>query len=340
MTKITLKTLRLVFLSAGLFLLAGVIRKIGVGAIWEHLVRLQWGFAAVFAISFLWVVTYTCAWKQILKAQGNAIGFWTLFRAKVAGETVNTIQPANFLGGDPMRIYLLRHASNVTCMTASVVMDRTVNSMAIVGVIFAGVLIAFFTVPGLPPEVAVGAPCFLVLTSGLILFFLARQRRGLFASILRLALRLRIAKGLAVKHLPKAMELDEKIIKLYEKSHKAFWEALGFHILGRLLGILEIYVIGSAFTDRFTLLIALFLATLSPIINMTFTFIPGALGIMEGAFSGALYLLGLDPAIGLTIQIVKRIRSTLWTGLGVGIISFSRAPRRDDYNKDPLRQPL
>lgn len=343
MKKVVWKSLRLAFLGVGLFLFAGIIQKIGWANIKGQLIHLGWTLTPILSISFLWYFCYAGAWKQIIKHQENDIPFWKLFRAKIAGETINTIQPTNFLGGDPMRIYLLRRASNVTCVTASVVVDRTINSVAIVSVIFLGAIVTFSLISGLPKEVIWGASLFLTVCTAMIIYFFLHQKRGLFSAILKLAKKIHLFPKLVVKHFPHAEELDFKVAKLYQKSHSIFWEALGFHIVGRLLGVFEVYLIGQMITPKFTFLIALVLATLAPIINMTFTFIPGALGVLEGAYSGALYLLGFDPTIGITIQLVKRIRSLLWIGLGFVFISLGRSPRSPqtfDYNKDPLQQPL
>lgn len=340
MKKATWHTLRIGFFLVGFFLFAGIIKKVGWESIQSHISQLGWVLMPIFAIGALWYICYTAAWKQIINQQGNGIPFFALLKAKLAGEAINTIQPANFLGGDPMRIYLLRRALNVTCLTASVVVDRTINSMAIVLVIFLGAVVAFTNLHGLPIQLAIGTPIFLGVCTAMIIFFTLRQRDGLFSSILRLAKKLHIATHWAQRLAPKAEELDEKVLKLYQKSHSAFWECLFFHILGRLLGILEVYVIGKTVTSEFSLVIAIFLATLAPIVNMTFTFIPGALGVLEGVYSGALYLLGLDPALGLTIQLVKRIRSIVWIALGLLIMTLSKTSQTSDYNKDPLPRPL
>lgn len=339
--KFIFKTVRFLFLGVGLFLLWGVIQKIGPHAIWEQIQNLKFWLVPVLAIGFGWIVAYTLAWQTILKDQGNAIPFWPLFRAKVSCDTATTMTPANFLGGDTLRIYQLRKAAlNVTSVAASVVVDRTVNSIAIVSVIFAGSAVAFLAIPGLPVQVAVGIPVFLVLTISMIVFFMLRQHRGLFGSILRLAQKLHIAKRLCKKFKDKAEELDQQVASLYKKSHRTFWTALGFHIVGRLLGILEVYCIGLTIDPHFSMTVALLLATVAPVINMAFTFIPGALGVMEGAYSAILYLLGMNPVIGLTIQIVKRIRAGIWMGLGVIFISFFRHHQKAGLAADPLQQPL
>lgn len=342
MKKAAFNLLRLVCLGIGLFVLWGVIQKMGWSAIQEQIGRLGWQFLPILAVGFGWNICYTLAWRQCLTQQRHRIPFWALFRAKVCGETVNVMTPANFLGGDPMRIYLLRNIPqiDITSLTASVVVDRTINSIAIVAVIFLGAATAFLTLPGMPAQIKIGAPVFLTLSSGLILFFLLRQRKGLFTSILKLAQKLHLPRHWIDRHLEKARELDEKVLTTYQASHSVFWLTLLFHITGRLLGVVEVYWIGEMMTSSFTFRIALLLATLSPIINATFTFIPGALGIMEGAYSGALYLLGLNPAIGLTIQIVKRVRATVWIGLGLIFIYSFRPRRTSGDSRGPLRPPL
>jgi len=70
-------------------------------------------------------------------------------------------------------------------------------------------------------------------------------------------------------------------------------------------------------SDEFTLFAALMLAALAPMVTAVFAFIPGAFGVMEGAFSGVLYLLNINPAIGITIQIAKRLRAAFWISLGL-----------------------
>lgn len=327
MKKKAFQMLRLLCLGIGLFVLVGLIRKIGWEALQEQINSLGWQFLPILSLGFGWYICYTFAWRQCLTQQKNFIPFWSLFRAKICGETVNVMTPANFLGGDTMRIYLLRNVSNIntTSLTASVVVDRTINSIAIVAVIFLGAATAFLTLPSMPAQVKIGAPIFLILSSGMILFFFLRQRKGLFSSILRLAKKLHIAPHWIEKNEAKAEELDGKVLTIYQQSHSVFWITLFFHIAGRLLGIVEVYWIGKTITPLFTLHIALLLATLAPIINTAFAFIPGALGVMEGAYSGALYLFGMNPAIGLTIQIVKRMRAVFWIALGlVFIYSFKK----------------
>lgn len=317
MTKAFAKKLRTLFLLVGAVLFIVLIRKIGVASIFENIKELGWRLAPIFTIGFLWYVLYTEAWRQFLSRVGNGIGFWELFRIKIAGEAVNTLTPANFLGGDPLRIHLLKKHFATTEGAASVVVDRTLHSAATLLVIIFGITASFIGFKRLPANLRYGVPIATTIAVLFMAFVLIHQRKGFFSLLLKLCKRFGIKKEFSEKTIARFEELDSHIIDFYTADHKGFWVALACHTAGRLLGIVEIYAIGKCVAGEFTLFAALVLCALTPVINAVFTFVPGALGVMEGAYSGVLYLLHLDPAIGITIQISKRIRAALWITLGL-----------------------
>jgi uncharacterized membrane protein YbhN (UPF0104 family) len=52
------------------------------------------------------------------------------------------------------------------------------------------------------------------------------------------------------------------------------------------------------------------------LVNMIFVFVPGTFGVMEGAYAGTFSLFHMDPIIGASIQIIRRLRMLLWTAIG------------------------
>lgn len=312
-----IKLARFLFLGVGAVLLTLLIRKIGINSILDNITTLGIRFVPIFSISICWYALYSLAWMQFLSRLSNGISFWELFRIKVAGEAVNTLTPANFLGGDPLRIHLLRKNFATTEGAASVVVDRTLHSTATLLVILFGIIASFIGFKSLPNNIQYGVPIVMFVAIVFMGFIFVHQRKGFFSILMNISKRLRIKKEFSEKTIARFEELDSHIIDFYDANHKGFWLALSCHIVGRLLGIVEIYAIGRCVSDQFTLFAALVLCALAPVVNAVFTFVPGALGVMEGAFSGVLYLLHLDPAIGITIQISKRIRAGLWILLGL-----------------------
>ncbi|PIR25184.1 MAG: hypothetical protein COX62_08030 [Deltaproteobacteria bacterium CG_4_10_14_0_2_um_filter_43_8] len=321
MTRKKNKILHILFLGIGAYLLFFLIKKIGISTIVENIGQIGWAFVPLLFISFSWYVFYALAWFQFLSKSKGSIHFWELFRIKIAGEAVNTLTPANFIGGDPMRIYLLKRYFPVTESAASVVVDRTLHSMATLFMVFFGVIVSFLSYDHFPSNVKFGIPLVMLVAMGFIGFIFVHQRRGIFGLLLQVLKKTGIKKEFSQKTVDRFQELDEHIVSFYQESHRGFMTALGFHIAGRLLGVLEVYVVGKTITNEFSLFIALVLTALSPMINTVFTFVPGALGVMEGAYSGVLYLMGLDPALGITIQIAKRIRAAFWIALGIAFLN-------------------
>ncbi len=334
MTKALAKKLRTLFLLVGAVLFIVLIRKIGVAPILENIRALGWRLVPIFAIGLVWYTLYTEAWRQFLSRVGNGIGFWELFRIKIAGEAVNTLTPANFLGGDPLRIHLLKKNFATTEGAASVVVDRTLHSAATLIVIIFGITVAFIGFRRLPSNLRYGVPIVTIIAALFMTFVLIHQRKGFFSLLMTLSKRLGIKKEFSEKTIARFEELDSHMIDFYTADHKGFWIALGCHTAGRLLGIVEIYAIGRCVSDEFTLFASIVLCAMTPVINAVFTFVPGALGVMEGAYSGVLYLLHLDPAIGITIQISKRIRAAVW--IVTGLIFLGTHNRKKAWRQEEL----
>lgn len=310
-----LKQLRIVFLLVGAVILTVLIHNVGLANIWHEVAALDGWLLPIFCMSGIWYGLYTCAWRHILTHQ-RSIGFWQLFRIKMAGEAVNCSTPINFLGGDPLRIYLLRRYFPWTHGTASVVIDRTLQSMATIAIVSVGAIVAFWHIPNIPMNIRYGLPVVLLAVSGFIAFIFAHQRRGLFAFGMNTVKRLRIRRHFSEKTITRCDELDQLISDFYHRAPRRFWTALVYHTIARCFGMFEMYLIGHLVDGRFGIVDALILGALTPVINLIFSFIPGALGIMEGAYGGTLYLLHLSPSLGISIQIIKRMRAGLWIAFG------------------------
>ncbi len=313
----TSKLFRYVFMLIGIALLVELVRRIGVDTIAANIALVGWRFLLILAISGMWLVLNTSAWMQFLVRLGDKIKFFDLFKIKLAGEAVNTLTPINFIGGDPMRIYLLKKNFPVAESAASVVVDRTLHSAASLIVIITGISIAFVNFDSLPGNLKFGVPIALLVSVAFMLFILIHQRRGFFGLILSACRKSGVKKEFSEKTVNRFMELDSHIVDFYKTNHKGFIQALSYHTIARFLGVAEIYIVGKACSDEFSLFAAVVLTALAPIVNAVFAFIPGAIGVLEGAYSGVLYLMHMDPAIGITIQIAKRIRSLFWIALGL-----------------------
>jgi uncharacterized protein (TIRG00374 family) len=308
------------FFLVGLALLYKLIQKVGTEEILTTFHKLDWKILYILILPTTWYSIQTLAWYRVLHFDGQKTSFGRVFLAKIAGEAVNTVTPLGFAGGDPVRIYLLQMDTCKTASTASVVIDRTMQTLGIVLMFLTTLIMAWLYLPlprqwrTLLPLITIG---FVLLCWGLVRL---QHRGGTFVFLSKTLGRFGI-KPEKLKTLTETMDsLDKSISAFYKRSHAHFFEILFYQYLGRLLGVVEIFLIAHLLGYPITITHALFLSSLSVLINIIFVFIPGSMGIMEGGYGAVFHLLKLNPAMGIAIQLFRRLRTFFWIFLGLLVI--------------------
>ena len=96
-----------------------------------------------------------------------------------------------------------------------------------------------------------------------------------------------------------------------------FLMVVGLQAAAHLLLILEVYWVLAVLGNPPPLLFPLLIETASKFISLIFLFVPLQLGVAEGAYAFVLTLLGLPAVVGVTLSLVRRLRSLLVTGVGL-----------------------
>jgi hypothetical protein len=99
-------------------------------------------------------------------------------------------------------------------------------------------------------------------------------------------------------------------------------------ILQELINVMETYVVLAWLGAAPTLETAVALEGLNRLANAPAQLIPGKLGVLELAGSAFAAILQLGSANGLTLVLARRVRSLMWTGVGILLLttSASRVP--------------
>ncbi|MFO1462587.1 MAG: flippase-like domain-containing protein [bacterium] len=318
--------LRQFFFLVGLGLFVYLVIKLKPSVLLSYLKTVGWNFGWILLVSFAWYLAYALAWEIFLKELSKRVHLWDIFKIKASGEAINSITPLSWGGGDPARILMLKDHIPVTEGTASVVVDRTLNNLAIALFMLLGVLITFIRFR-LPPSLEIGLPVALFVILGASGFLYHRSHEGLFTFFLDMLKKLRLKRNFSEKTLHSVAEIDGHISNFYKMNRKGFLAAFALHFFGRLCGVIEIFLAARFVGHPLSMIDSYLLASMTVIINMIFVFVPGGLGVMEGAFAGIFALLKLDPAIGTSIQIVRRTRMLFWTA--VGFVFMSQMKRKE-----------
>jgi putative membrane protein len=320
------------FLVGGLILLGFLIHELGAATVVANLQLVGWGMVLVILQELVSYVANTLGWLAAFPEPRPAIPLLRLLEARIAGDAVNYVTPTATLGGEFVRTRLLRGRASNTSIVASVAVAKLAQTVGQIAFVIIGLGIVLDDTP-LPAATRHGLLAGLAAFSALVVGLVLAQRRGMFAPLVRLFERLGLPAR-APEVTRRLQQLDQEIARIHANANGAFvLSSLGFFV-GWCMGIVEIYLILWFLGVPASVHRALTIEVLSVAIDGLLFFVPAKAGTQEGGKVLIFTILGLDPAKGLALGIVRRIRELTWASIGLLILS------RHQWSTRPALEPL
>jgi len=240
------------------------------------------------------------AWQLLFRHRPP---FLTLFFFRWIAEGLNGLLPLPYLG-ELERARLGSRLTGNSEGAATVVVDVTLGVVtqalfALMGLALLGTLpIARGLIGVLIPAIA------LVGTSGIAFYFL--QRAGLFALAGRIIHRLSVSARTSFD-IGIAQALDSRVREVYGVPRAVMWAAI-WRLAGWIAGAGEAWIVFFALGHPISVANAIILESLSQAARTAAFFIPGGLGVQDGALLLLSAQLGLGPETGLVLALAKRFR--------------------------------
>lgn len=277
------------------------------------------------------IIAITCntlGWRSAFPAASRTVSFRRLLAQRVAGDAINYVTPTASLGGEVVRVRLLRDRVSTTAAAASVAIAKLSQTVGQIAFIVLGLAVLAVRAddalrPVLGRDILIGVGVMVAITA----ILLRAQRRGLFVPLLRALQALGLPNP--VEGLAERLErLDREIAAFHAAERWRFvWSTVWF-ALGWAAGLIEasliLYFLGIPVTlDR-----VLAIEVLSIAIDGVLFFVPAKVGTQEGGKVLIFLLLGLTSAQGLSFGLVRRIRELAWAGIGLAVLSTLQAELR------------
>jgi uncharacterized protein (TIRG00374 family) len=328
-------------LVVGLLTLGFLVWHIGPGRIYDAASQLGPVALLVLLIpSTIMYVVEAYGWKITLGPSAKHIPFWRVLAIRTAGEVVNMTTPTAYVGGEPVKAYLLtKHHVPMVDGLASVVIAKTTMTIAEVVFILLGIALAFWRVgadgsSGQTVAAALVSVGLLVLVTAALVFV---QQRGLFTWLLGAQRKLGLKIHYLEKREKKLLSLDRTILDFYRDNRLTFCSSIGLFFVGWLAEALEVYIIIYFLGGPAVALSAISISALSVFIKSGTFFIPGSLGAQDGGNMLLLRAFGYSDVTGITFALLRRFRELVWIGLGLlclmlagGRAAVIRESRTDD----------
>jgi len=319
---------KLALLAVGLAALAWFVRSVDWEATLRLLARLGPWAPLVFVPYLIVYLVDTLGWRLCFP-DGHGVRFLRFFRIRWAGEAVNNVIPSGAVGGEAVKVLLLRRRGVPGEEgTAAAVVGKTLQSVAQLAylVLSAAIWLRLESAPAPFRWVMVGMLG--AGTLGLALAFWV-QRRGVMATAAGVVRRAgRPGAGLRAR-LEALRTLDARIRSFYRDHPRRFRQSVLVFFLGWLLDTLELFTIAWLLDLPISWFQAVAIESCTSVIKVAAVAVPGALGVQEGGIMLLCRLAGVPPALAPAYAIVRRLREALFALIGWKFLLLEQVRLRD-----------
>jgi len=295
----------------------------GWGAIVEGITSVGAWFAVVVLLGTFRMVCRTRAW--MICADDRQLTFRNAFGAWMAGDAMGNLTPLGLLASEPTKVLIVRARISTVTSIASVTIENAFYTASVCIVLLTGTWL-FLQRADVPDGLERIAEIILagVAVAAMIGTWAARARPAVLSRFAP-----SIAK-LAGRSNASAEAIREVEARIYAVPtwpigrilSVASWEA-AFHVGA----VAEVWVVLSQLMPAVTIADAFLLESAGRFVTVAFKFVPYRLGIDEAGSGAVALALGLSPAIGVTLALVRRIRIIVLNVFGLILLVKHRHGR-------------
>jgi len=259
------------------------------------------------------MVCRTRAW--MVCANDRQLRFRDAFGAWLAGDAIGNLTPLGLLASEPTKILMVRTRISTITSIASVTIENAFYTASVCVVLLTGtwLLLQRANVPnGLERIAEIGLAGIVV--AALAAVWAARARPAILSRFAPLVSKL---AGRSRAPAETMREVESQIYAVPQWpigriAHVAIWE-IAFHIAA----VAEVWVVLAALIPDVTVAEAFLLESAGRFVTVVFKFVPYRLGIDEAGSGAVAAVLGLSPAIGVTLALVRRLRIMILNAFGL-----------------------
>ena len=312
----------------GLALLIYVINRVGLQPIFDALLRIGFlGFLLLLTVSGSRHVFRTIAMSSAVPKEHRRFNFSQAFAARLGGEAISFLTFTGPLLGEATKVALLRKRVPLTYGVPALVVDNLLYNLSVVFFILSGACVMLFTY-NLPPLVHYALVAIAGIAAlGILAAALAAKRRIMLLTwALDQIARLRLSPKVILKRRQHIYHIESKVYDFYKHHPGVFFGMITCNLLGHAASVLEVYLTLRMLGYQPSVAQAYIIESLTKVINFVFAFVPGTIGVYEGGTGVILKSLGFTTATGVTLGLVRKAGTIVWTSIGLLILTWRTLP--------------
>jgi len=317
----------------GLALFIYVIKQTGLSEIASNLRAVGAGFFLILAVSATRYLSRSLAWLRCMNPEERRVGFWALWRARLAGEAVGDLTFGPVVA-EPMRLVALGDRLSLSSGISSLAVENIAYTVSSCLMVMAGA-VALLAGFGLSESVRTAALVTLAVVVALVaapVVTISRRWKigsSLLSSLAGLVARDEARRGRMEAKIDRLRELEDYVFDFYAKRPRDFFILVSCQAAFHLAGAVEIYLTLRLMGLSVDFIAAGAFEAVNRAINMAFTFVPALVGVDEAGTGALVKAAGFDFDHGVTLALIRKIRMFFWIGIGLIFLAAARNQRRE-----------
>ncbi|MCC7375245.1 MAG: flippase-like domain-containing protein [Verrucomicrobiales bacterium] len=302
--------------------------QVDLSATRDLLARLGWWLIIIPVPYFLVYVADTTGWLRTFPNR-PPVPWLRLFRIRWAGEAVNNVIPSAYIGGEALKVLMLRRLGVPgPDGTSAAVISKSLQSVAQL-LFLSGASVVFLSLGTAPAGFARAVVA--VLVGGVLVLagWFLLQHFGLFTTLVRAVRLFRLNPD---RWLPKAdslRETDERIRQFHFRYPGRFFGSIAAYLTGWLLDASEIFLVGQILGLPISWQQAVAVEAFTGVAKAVAVFVPGALGIQESSIVFLCRMAGVAEPLGTFYALLRRAREVLFAAIGWKFLVLEQVSPKD-----------
>ena len=295
---------------AGAALFAYAVERAGVSEIIEAIRRVGWGLVVILALAGLRFLVRAECWRWCL-APATAFPIGRALTAFLAGDAVGNVTPLGLLASEPTKILLTRHHLATREAVASLAVENLVYAASDMAMVAGGLVVLAVNV-AMPVVWKAGLMAALaaLVVGGVVSL---RAMRGTWDP----------RRGQRPRWRARLASVRDEALRFSGGHPGRLWRVFALDVVFHALAVLEVYLtLQWLLGDRSpTLVQAIVFEALNRVITAAFKFVPFRVGIDEASAGALAPILSVNPAAGVALAVVRKVRNLFWAAIGLMLLA-------------------
>jgi len=302
----------------GAALFAYAVRRAGVTDIVEAIQRVGWGLVLILGLAGLRFIVRAECWRWCLPP-GTRFPRPRALAAFLAGDAVGNVTPLGLLASEPTKVLLTRHHLATRESVASLAVENLVYAASVMAMVGIGLVVLATTddMPAMARVTIIAALAVMVAGGGVAL----RAMRGTWGP----------DRGARPQWRERLASVRDEAVRFSGGHPERLWRVFALDLVFHALAVLEVYItlqwlLGNRSA---TLAQAIVFEALNRVVTAAFKFVPFRVGIDEASAGALAPVLSVNPAAGVALAVVRKVRNLSWAAIGLVLVAAHPAETRN-----------